>query len=212
MPFIGGLDLGQTNDPTALAGVEQLSLPDGHEYHVRYLKRFALGASYPRIASDVAALWRQPPLAGSLLGVDQTGVGRAVVDWLRLEMAETCLVPVTIVAGHTVSEHDGWHVPKKDLVACLQVLFGNRRIKISKQLDDAALLATELQNFRVKITAAANETFEAWREGQHDDLVLAVAIAVWIGENLSVPHNAFGGTSDENRTLVASAPEGVFCE
>lgn len=26
---------------------------------------------------------------------------------------------------------------------------------------------------------AANEMFGAWREGQHDDLVLAVAIAVW---------------------------------
>jgi hypothetical protein len=31
----------------------------------------------------------------------------------------------------------------------------------------------------VKITAAANETFAAWREGAHDDLVLAVALACW---------------------------------
>ena len=35
----------------------------------------------------------------------------------------------------------------------------------------------------VKVTPAANEVFGAWREGQHDDLVLAVAIAVWQAEH-----------------------------
>ena len=43
----------------------------------------------------------------------------------------------------------------------------------------------ELQQFRVKITAAANETFEAWWERDHDDLVLALAARYarrWIGK------------------------------
>ena len=31
----------------------------------------------------------------------------------------------------------------------------------------------------VKVSAAGNEQFGAWREGQHDDLVLAVALACW---------------------------------
>jgi hypothetical protein len=35
-------------------------------------------------------------------------------------------------------------------------------------------------DFRVKITAAANETFAA-REGAHDDLVLATALPIWLG-------------------------------
>jgi hypothetical protein len=46
----------------------------------------------------------------------------------------------------------------------------------------AETLEMELQNFRVKITAAANETFEAWRERDHDDLVLALALAAWHAE------------------------------
>lgn len=29
---------------------------------------------------------------------------------------------------------------------------------------------------------AAADSFEAWRENPHDDLVLAIAIAAWIGE------------------------------
>jgi hypothetical protein len=41
--------------------------------------------------------------------------------------------------------------------------------------------------FRIKVTASANETFEAWRERDHDDLVLAAAIAVWCAENIRWP-------------------------
>jgi hypothetical protein len=43
----------------------------------------------------------------------------------------------------------------------------------------------ELMNFRVKVAASANETFEAWRERDHDDLVLAVANAAWVGERVT---------------------------
>ena len=46
-----------------------------------------------------------------------------------------------------------------------------------------AVLMKELQTFRVKIRTSANETFESWRERDHDDMVLAVALAVWMGEH-----------------------------
>jgi len=35
----------------------------------------------------------------------------------------------------------------------------------------------------VKITAKAHDIYEPWREGIHDDLVLAVALACWYGQN-----------------------------
>ena len=44
------------------------------------------------------------------------------------------------------------------------------------------VIPTKLQAFRVKVTAAGNETFEAWRKRDHDDLVLAVACAAWLAE------------------------------
>jgi hypothetical protein len=59
-----------------------------------------------------------------------------------------------------------------------------RRLQIARRLTEAATLVRELQNFQVKITAAANETFGAWRDGQHDDLVLAVALACWWSERV----------------------------
>jgi hypothetical protein len=45
-----------------------------------------------------------------------------------------------------------------------------------------ACLSREAQNFTVKVTPAGNETFESWRESEHDDLVLALALACWAAE------------------------------
>jgi hypothetical protein len=118
--------------------------------------------------------------------VDATGVGRAVIDLLRREKPPCRLVPVVITFGHAITWGDDGarHLPKKELVGTLQVLLQNRRLKISSRLPEAAVLKKELENFRVKITAAANETFGAGpvREGPHDDLVLALALACWEAE------------------------------
>jgi hypothetical protein len=62
------------------------------------------------------------------------------------------------------------------------VLLQARRIKVPPSLPEAQTMLQELLNFRVKVTASANETFEAWRERDHDDLVLPVATATWVGE------------------------------
>ena len=43
----------------------------------------------------------------------------------------------------------------------------------------ATALVDVLQNFQVKMTEAANETFGALGEGYHDDLVLAMMVAAW---------------------------------
>ena len=102
------------------------------------------------------------------------------------------LVPVTSTAGqiaHAAPDEKGggFSVPKKDLVGALQVLLTSGRLRVEPVRGTslakwAPTLQREFENFRVKITAHANETYEAWREKEHDDLVLAVAIACWCGE------------------------------
>jgi hypothetical protein len=103
---------------------------------------------------------------------------------LRRTKINARIRPITVTGGHQVhpDPRGGWLVPKKELVSTLQVLLQSRRIKIAPTLPDARTLVQELLNFQVKITASANETFGAWREGTHDDLVFAVAIAAWEGE------------------------------
>ena len=48
--------------------------------------------------------------------------------------------------------------------------------------DIAELFIKELQAFRVKISISGHDSYEAHREGDHDDLVLAVAIGAWVAE------------------------------
>jgi hypothetical protein len=70
------------------------------------------------------------------------------------------------------------YVPKLTLVSRLQALLQQGRLKILRELDEAETLVRELQDFQVEHTAAGHLTFNA-RSGKHDDLVLALAIAVW---------------------------------
>jgi hypothetical protein len=209
--FFVGLDLGQAQDFTALAVLER-PLVEGSEessYALRHLVRWPLGTPYTAIVPAVARLVAAAPLSGSDLVADQTGVGRALVDMLRAALVSRVL-PVTITGGHAVSmTPDGsFHVPKKELVTCLQMLLQGRRLQIARGLPQARTLTRELQNFQVRITAAANETFGVWREGQHDDLVLAVALACWWAERSPRwgPDACTGG----GKTLVSQAPPGVF--
>ena len=43
----------------------------------------------------------------------------------------------------------------------------------------------EVEQFSRKTTDAGHDTYAAWREGQHDDLVLALALALWSGERFA---------------------------
>lgn len=217
LDYILGLDLGQAADPTALAILERRAVPQRravrpppmfrrappppteNHFAVRYLRRWPLGTSYVQIVEDVANLVSreqrgQAPLKGSLLAVDRTGVGRPVVDMIRQRRMQVQLVPVTITAGAKVTWDAGlgFNTPKKELVTCLQVLLQSRRLKIARELPEVETLTAELHNFRVKVTEHANEQFLAdWRTGQHDDLVLAVAVAAWVGERLPRPAETF---------------------
>jgi hypothetical protein len=61
-------------------------------------------------------------------------------------------------------------------------LIMKKRLKIAPQLPEAQTLVREMQTFQVKISLdTAHDSYGAWREGTHDDLVLAVALALWKG-------------------------------
>jgi len=181
-----GLDLGQAQDYTALCVVERKNLLYSSprvRYYVRHLQRFKLGTAYPDIVQAVKRMYDRPPLRGqSALVVDATGVGRPVVDLFK--KAGLRPVAITITGGQAVGVGPGgYRVPKRDLVVNLAVMLQTGRLKIAGQLPEAQTLVNELLNFKVKINPkTAHDSYEAWREGIHDDLVLAVAMAVWYAE------------------------------
>ncbi|MDB4914768.1 MAG: hypothetical protein JWM95_2412 [Gemmatimonadetes bacterium] len=151
-------------------------------YELVHLDRVPLGTSYPAVVDHVGSLLWRPPLRGrAQLVVDATGVGVPIVDLLR--QAGMQPHPITITSGGrpTRDPHGGgYHVPKRDLVDLLAVLLQTERLAIASALRFAQALADELLSFEARQTAAGNDTYGA-REGAHDDLVLATAIAAWYG-------------------------------
>jgi hypothetical protein len=164
------------------------------EYHVRHLERPALGTSYVDVVERIIALLKSLGDEELVLAVDTTGVGRPVADMLKARREEWLEADrrvhlqtawITITGGDSVTkaEGGGLRVPKRDLASAPLVLMQNRQLKIAQQMPLAETLRQELLNFRVKINiATGHDSYEAWREGDHDDLVLAVAIATWCGE------------------------------
>jgi hypothetical protein len=185
--FVVGVDFGQAQDHTALAALGRR--PDG--YDVAGLYRFPLGLPYvgtpdhPGMGEQIRDLLSLPPLTapGTILTCDYTGVGRAVVDALVALPMPCPVVPVTLTAGREATAHPGgdWSVPKRELVATLLALFGQGRLTIWEGQALAPVLRQELADFRVRVTAHAHETF-SHRDGAHDDLLLAVGLAAWVGE------------------------------
>jgi hypothetical protein len=182
MRFSVGLDLGQREDYSALSVLEQIVDGAHVRYECRYLERYPLGTPYPRIVRAVGDLLPRPPLVKqSRLVIDASGVGVAVCDMFR--EAGMPHVAVTITGGV------GWHregrhlfVSKSLLVSTIQKFLSCEALGISKHLAEAGILKEELRNFRVKISKAANEIYEA-REGSHDDVILSVAVALFVAEH-----------------------------
>jgi len=194
--FYIGLDLGQVQDYTALCVLERVDVPTGKvnsyrqteaHIHARHLERFRLGTPYPAVVERVKSLAESDALRGDYCIVaDATGVGHPVVDLLYGAGLRT--VAVTITGGSSVTDDvDGYHVPKRDLVSNLQVLLQSGRLKFAEGLPEVPTLIKELLAFQVKITANAHDTYGAWREGAHDDLVLSVALATWYAERYGGP-------------------------
>jgi hypothetical protein len=203
--YFTGLDLGQAQDFTAIAVLEKTFQPDPEapalnvdpfavrrvaHYAVRHLERLPLGTPYTEVCARLARMFAEQPLSNSLLVVDQTAVGKPVVEMLRRARIRAQIRPLAITAGHRATRDDDgvWLVPKKELVSTLQVLLQSRRLHVANRLPEADTLVRELANFQVKVTTAASDMLEAWREGAHDDLVLAIAIAAWQSEHLRTPN------------------------
>jgi hypothetical protein len=182
-----GLDLGQAADFSCLAAVQQLpgrTRDDPVRYVMRGLHRWPLSTLYTKIVADVVKLMAKPPLEWCTLAVDKTGCGTPVVDMLRDAKPTAAIKPVLITAGFKSGNVDGdYHVPKRELVAVLQLVLQSNRLEIPPTIRGRNVLREELLAFRAKVTAKGNEVFEAdWRQRAHDDAVLAVSMALFFGE------------------------------
>ena len=204
--FFIGLDLGKRQDYTALTvlaereerGPVTRTFEDRaqtrtvqrwtySEHWLQHLQRWPLGTKYKQIAADVAELTRRSVFrsADTTLVVDRGGVGESVYEQIaeRVRGGAVDLVGVTITGGKNVTADGPSHyrVPKRDLVAALQVAVQNAEVKAASELELWETLRGEMESFTAEITKTGHDTYEA-RQGEHDDLVLALAMPVWLSD------------------------------
>jgi hypothetical protein len=178
--FYLGLDLGQRRDHSAIAVVERFEARQPWQglaakaLHLRFVERVPLGTPYPAVVERVRAVATCSDVEGDCrLAVDATGVGAPVVDLLRTARLGFEVTAVTITGGEKASSSGSqWNVPKRDLMAGLQVLLEKGELRIARGMRDTPALIRELMDMRASTRSADGQ-------GQHDDLVIAVALACW---------------------------------
>src|ERR1035438_10329202 len=156
--YFVGLDLGQRQDYSAVAVVEREERRLAYLapcMRVRHLERMPLGTPYVEVVRRVSEIMGHPALAselgpGSRLVVDATGVGAPVVEMLRAARPVFRVTAVTITSGEKAQgSGEERRVPKKDLMAGLQVMLEERRLKIPRKLKESATLVRELTDVRI---------------------------------------------------------------
>jgi len=193
-----GLDLGQSADYSALIILERRgSSPQNYTFDCRHLHRWQLKTNFTEIVTDTVRWMNSESLNKGVkdrpvLAVDGTGCGTAVIDLFRREHLHGKLVPILITSGNEVSrDSHSIKIPKRDLVATVAVVTQNRTLKSSEELPLTKTLTDELENFKAKTMSAGNDTNGAgaeWRVGHNDDLVLALAMALWCAnDGVKVP-------------------------
>ena len=69
------------------------------------------------------------------------------------------------------------------IVAAAQAVLQAGRLQITERVKDAQTLWNELISFKIKVNLrTGHDSYEAWREKDHDDLDLATALACWFRE------------------------------
>jgi hypothetical protein len=105
-----------------------------------------------------------------------------VVEMLRGAGLGCEITAVSITGGERESRRAGlWvSVPKRDLIAGVQMALDHGELRIAGKLKERGALVRELMDVRMTAGPGTGRVrFGADGYGEHDDLVIALALAVW---------------------------------
>jgi hypothetical protein len=206
--FLFGLDLGCAADFSVLTVIEQSwDQDDRWQLDVRDALKYPLRTSYPKVVENVKRIVESPacrplldiPPPGDMGGpirriraprprlvIDGTGVGEGIVELFIAAGIDADLIPVKITGGTTASKQkwpsdyglECFNVAKVQLVAALQAALQTGRLLFAPEMNERRAMIDELAKFTKRTTPKGNETFAAERD--HDDVVMSLAIAVWV--------------------------------
>jgi hypothetical protein len=114
------------------------------------------------------------------LGTPYPGVDAPVVDMLRAARVGCDISPVTITGGDQQHRNGtAWSVPKRDLIAVVQVLLERKRIEAGTGAAGIGGAGAGVDRYAVDPESWGRVRLGADGCGEHDDLVIALALACW---------------------------------
>jgi hypothetical protein len=183
------IDWGRKQDPTAITYLQREGDYPRWTFTVVEAIRYPLGTRFHDVLADIQAR----PLPAGWSGVDPTlitdasGIGDVLLEDMRREGFNPVGIIITGGGSATRDERDQklWHVARNILVATLKQRLGTSlHLRCSTEM--AVLIAQEAANMQYSITSALHEHTEP-RQGKHDDLLLSLAMACWLGANEGQP-------------------------
>lgn len=195
------MDLGSENDYAAMGILERIekvrdpNIPSVNsrpirtekimivsELHLKYLTRIPLKTTYPKICEMIKTVIENPEYVGDIqLVIDRTGIGLPIMQMMYLY--DLAPIGITITNGNSANgTKHGYNVPKRDIVTALLAAWQSGRFKMPppEKMPIIETLVEELQGFKMKIDQkTGHDSYEAWLEKIHDDLVIAIGLGVW---------------------------------
>lgn len=190
--YLLGLDFGKQRSHSAYVVLERAnrvgSQFDKHTrmrpwrpvLRIRRIERFPLGTEYTKVLHEIWKILRPPLLRDrTYIAYDATGVGIALRETLRQANLPATLLPCTI-AAQSERKPDFFTevIGKAELVQFLRFMLQSKYLVVNPELPLAPALLEELQNFEQLRSSAGNRLFRG-RSSGHDDLVMALSLAVW---------------------------------
>lgn len=183
-----GVDVGQAQEPTAIAVVERDFDEEGEDYGLlcSYLQTLPGGTTYPEVASRLARIEESLLSRGAdslRLLVDVTNQGQPVIDLIRRRVAGELIASQFTAGTAAVSEGKSWKIPKMELVTELKIMLQTGRLKIAGRGRDqeqeraVSEMLRELEAFQYD---QPREEILEIKVGPRDSLVTALGLAVWL--------------------------------
>ncbi len=184
--YIQSLDPAQLRDWSALCALKMYyeEKRKRMEYDLVAMNR-KQGLPYDQIVSWAVDTYKKPVFWAGLppkFVLDSTGVGVAVRDMMRSKGVP--VVAVTITAGEAITRQGPIiHVGKARMIGKFLGAFDAGKVHVNPNMPIWPKVEHEMLSFRAEMSAQGRAKFEA-EEGEHDDMLFALAQGVWYGEEI----------------------------
>ena len=157
-------------------------------YRVVWVERFN-DRTYSQVLDRAERILDHPSLflEEKEIVIDATGLGGPVVQMAQQRDFED-ITPIVITGGESPRYAGGtYYVPRSQLITSLVAVVESERLKIAADLEFGEVLTDELKSLTIKKKRdTGRESFETLKSTSHDDLVMSLAMGIWICEQRSL--------------------------